>query len=136
MLTQTSPFTALGGAKYLSLTTFRKSGDPVATPVWFAEAGGRLYIFTFPGAGKVKRINHTTRATFAPCTVGGQVTGPINEATARIVSDEQEQRLSLTELARKYGLVWRVYHMLMGLARMLRRQPKAERVYLAIEAAL
>jgi PPOX class probable F420-dependent enzyme len=131
----TSPLHAIAGATYLSLTTYRKNGDPVATPVWFAEAGGRLYLFTFPGAGKLKRIRHTARVTFAPCKVGGQLTGPVGEATARIVTDASEQRLALAELARKYGLIWHLYHALMGLARVLRRSPKVEHIYVAIEPA-
>src|SRR5690242_12762308 len=94
MITQSPPFTTLAGAKYLSLTTFRKSGDPATTPVWFAEKDGRLYIFTFPGAGKVKRIRHTAQVRIAPCTMNGKVTGPVSDAKAHIVTDEPEKKLA------------------------------------------
>ena len=135
MLTQSSPFTALSGAKYLSLTTFRKSGDPVTTPVWFAEKDGKLYIFTFPSAGKVKRIRHTARVRIAPCTINGKATGPESEARARIVAEEEEKRLADGTLAKKYGLTWSLYNGSMGAVRVIRRRPKTERVYLVIEPA-
>lgn len=135
MITQSPPFTALAGAKYISLTTFRKSGDPVATPVWFAEKDGKLYVFTFPGAGKLKRIRHTTRVTVAPCTINGKVTGPVSEARARIITDAPEKKLADTTLAKKYGLTWRLYNGVMGAAHVIQRKPKTERAYLVIEPA-
>ncbi len=133
MITQSAPFTALAGAKYLSLTTFRKSGDPVTTPVWFAEKEGKLYVFTFPGAGKAKRIRHTARVRVAPCTVNGKATGTVSEARARIITEEQEKKLADATLAKKYGLTWRLYNGTMGAIRAIRRKPKTERVYLVIE---
>jgi predicted pyridoxine 5'-phosphate oxidase superfamily flavin-nucleotide-binding protein len=46
----------LGSATYLSLTTFRRDGTPVATPVWASQDGDRLYVWTEADAGKVKRV--------------------------------------------------------------------------------
>lgn len=135
MQTQTTDFTQLRGASYISLTTFRKSGEPVATPVWFAQDGDVLYLFTFPSAGKVKRIRHTARVTVAPCTLNGNVTGPAIEARARILTDESAMAHADQTLARKYGLIWRIYHFSMGTMRALRRKPKSARVYVAIEPA-
>ena len=60
---ESHPFTALANAQYINLTTFRKSGVAVATPVWFAEHAGTLYVETTASTGKVKRIRHTSRAT-------------------------------------------------------------------------
>ncbi len=64
-----APFEALRGHGFMQLTTFRKSGDAVATVVWFAEDGGRLYITTASNSGKVKRLRHTPRARVAPRSV-------------------------------------------------------------------
>jgi PPOX class probable F420-dependent enzyme len=128
-------FTELRRAKYMSLTTFRKNGEPVVTPVWFAEDAGSLYLFTFPEAGKVKRIRHTARVTVAPCTLNGKVTGPTIEAQARILTDEPAKEHADQTLARKYGLTWRIYNAATGAMRALRRKPKSERVYVAIEPA-
>lgn len=132
---QALAFTELCRANYMSLTTFRKNGDPVATPVWFAEDAGNLYLFTFPGAGKLKRIRHTARVTVAPCTLNGKVTGPTIEAQARILTDEQAKAHADQTLAKKYGLTWRIYNAATGTIRALRRKPKSERVYIAIALA-
>lgn len=132
---QAQAFTDLRRANYISLTTFRKSGEPVATPVWFAEEAGILYLFTFPSAGKLKRIRHTARVTVAPCTLNGKVTGPAVEAQARILTDEQAEACADKTLARKYGLTWRIYHAVMGTMRVLRRKPKSVRVYVALAPA-
>jgi uncharacterized protein len=71
--------------KYVSLKTFRKSGIGVATPVWFGEDGGKLYVMTRSDMGKTKRIRHNPNVTVAPCTMRGEVTGPEFSATARIL---------------------------------------------------
>jgi len=42
----------LQNQKYISLTTYRKTGAAVRTPVWFAEENGKLYIFTNPPRAK------------------------------------------------------------------------------------
>lgn len=132
MQTQTTDFTQLRGANYISLTTFRKTGEPVSTPVWFAQEDELLYLFTFPSAGKLKRIRHTARVRIAPCTLNGTVTGPTSEAKARIVTDAQEMALADKTLAKKYGMTWRIYHAAMSALGVLRRRPRSERVYVAI----
>ena len=76
------------GQKYISLTTFRKSGAGVATPVWFGEDNDKLYVMTRSDSGKYKRIRNNPRVTVAPCTIRGKVIGPQFEATARIVPTE------------------------------------------------
>ncbi len=92
------------GQKYLSLTTFRKTGIPVRTPVWFAESAGKLYLFTNPKSGKVKRIRNNPQVRIAPCTMRGRVTGPEFDASARVLpSSEAEHGLSL--LKSKYWLM-------------------------------
>src|SRR5215472_5326665 len=132
MQSQTAVFTQLRGAQYISLTTFRKSGEPVSTPVWFAQKNEALYLYTFPSAGKLKRIRHTAQVRIAPCTLNGKVTGPTSEAKARVVTDAQEKTLADQTLARKYGMTWRIYHAAMDALRVLRRRPKSERMYVAI----
>src|SRR2546428_10696923 len=61
--------------RYMALSTFRRSGAEVATPVWFAEAGGRLYVFTAGDSGKGKRLRHSSRARVAPSDARGRVQG-------------------------------------------------------------
>ncbi|MFT5483196.1 MAG: PPOX class probable F420-dependent enzyme [Halieaceae bacterium] len=94
--------TSLARANYLSLATFRKSGEVVATPVWFAEEDGVYYAFSAEDAGKMKRLRNSTKSRVAPCSVSGAIKGEWIETTARVLSAEQEQ-IALDALRRKYG---------------------------------
>src|ERR1022692_4291673 len=78
--------------KYLSLATFRKSGVPVYTPIWFAEENGRLYFMTSSKLGKYKRIRNNPKVTIASCTMRGKIIGPEFPATVRILRPEEVQR--------------------------------------------
>ena len=120
-------------AKYISLTTFRLTGAPVVTPVWFAlDADGTIYVESAANAGKVKRIRHTPRVTVATCTINGKLTGPTIESTAHVLTDEQERAYAVASIARKYGLPRRLYYSLLDYARVVRRKPKDRGDYLAI----
>ena len=135
MITQAQAFTSLRSVKYINLTTFRKSGAAVATPLWFAEHQGVLYTQTFPTAGKLRRIRHTARVTVASCTFNGKALGPEIEGRARIITDEQEILLAEVSLALKYGLTRRIYRGALSIYSRLRRQAPEGRTYIAIEPA-
>jgi hypothetical protein len=89
--------------KYISLTTFRKSGAKVATPVWFGEDGDKLYVMTLSKMGKTKRIRNNPQVTVAPCTMRGKLAGPEIAATARILPPEEHSHARQT-INRKYLL--------------------------------
>jgi uncharacterized protein len=91
------------GQKYVSLTTFRKSGVGVATPVWFGEEGGKLYVMTRSDMGKMKRIRNNPQVRVAPCTIRGKVTGPEFAAQARILPTEEQAHARQT-INRKYWM--------------------------------
>jgi uncharacterized protein len=91
------------GQKYISLTTFRKSGAGIPTPVWFGEDDGRLYVMTRSDMGKSKRIRNNSHVRVAPCTIRGKVTGPEFSATARILPPEEQARARQT-INRKYWM--------------------------------
>jgi PPOX class probable F420-dependent enzyme len=76
------------GQKYISLTTFRKNGAAVRTPVWFGEDDGRVYVMTRSDSGKLKRIHKNPQVRIAPCTARGKITGPEFVAQARILPPE------------------------------------------------
>src|SRR6202166_2150220 len=102
---------AIRGQKYISLTSFRKNGETVATPVWFGEDGDKLYVMTRSDLGKTKRIRNNAQVRVAPCSVRGKVTGPQFAATARILSP-QEHPQARQAIRRKYWmarlpLIWR-----------------------------
>lgn len=96
-------FPNLTGHQFMSLTTFRKSGEPVATPVWFAQAGDRLYVVSLSTAYKLKRIAHNPAVIVAPCTMNGRVLGDSASGTARILS-EAEGKIADAALQKKYGI--------------------------------
>lgn len=96
-------FANLEGHQYINLTTFRKSGIPVATPVWFSLGDGKLYVFTAATAGKVKRIRNNSRGLqLAPCTFSGKPLGPSTDAVARILPDGEETA-ARSALRERYG---------------------------------
>src|SRR5438067_1675233 len=69
-------FDALRGHKYCLLVTYKRSGDPIPTPVWFGLGDdGRLYVRTETAAAKVKRISHDARVRVAPANVRGKPVG-------------------------------------------------------------
>lgn len=123
---------ALEREKQVSLVTYRRLGEAVATPVWFALDGDRLYVETGRGTGKLKRIRHTAQVTVAPCTFGGTVTGPVIAGTARLVADEGEREHARQLMARKYGLVRWLNYAAADVLRVLRRRPKGRLEYIAI----
>lgn len=73
------------GQKYISITTFRKTGAAVPTPIWFAEENGKLYFMSRSDSGKAKRLRNNPQVRIAPCTIRGKVTGAEFAATARIL---------------------------------------------------
>ena len=87
-------FAAFRDHKYLNLETFKKSGEGIRTPVWFAADpssdlagdGALLYIYTIGNTGKVKRIRNNGHVKVAPCTVKGVLLGEFVDAKAEIVT--------------------------------------------------
>lgn len=105
----TAPANATGASgpvaatPYTLVTTFRRDGTPVATPVWAAERDGRLYIRAERQCGKVKRLRRDPRALVAPCTSRGAPLAPSTPATGRVLSPQDEPAAEQT-LAQRYGL--------------------------------
>ncbi|MEU8655416.1 PPOX class F420-dependent oxidoreductase [Actinoplanes philippinensis] len=97
----------LGSEKYILLTTFRRDGRAVATPLWVVPDGSGLAFWTVAGSGKLKRIRNSGRVTVAPCDMRGTPTGEAIEATARI--GDHADRLRVGEgIKKKYGMVGRL----------------------------
>jgi len=105
---------ALDDAKYLLLTTFKRDGTAVATPVWVvALDGGRVGFWTSSGSGKAKRLGHTSRVTVQPCNARGAVmsgSAPA-DATAELVSDARYDEIRQKVVA-KYGFQTKITKLL------------------------
>ena len=124
----------LGSEPFVSITTLRRDGTPVATPVWVVTAAGRLYVWTGSQTGKVKRIRNNPAVMLAPCSRRGTVTGPAVPAQAVIVP--VGERLEIWRLFRaKYGLELRAIvaaERLLGLLRLGGSRRHGERIYLEL----
>jgi len=96
---------ALAGETYVLLTTTRRNGVEVGTPVWVARHDDALLVTTGAEAGKVKRVRHTPRVTLQACDMRGRPTegSPIIEAIASVHDDEQSTAHIEAALSAKYG---------------------------------
>ena len=118
--------------KYLSLTSFRRDGTGVATPVWFVEADGRLLVETDASSHKVRRIRRDPRVTIAPCTATGRLRGTPVPAWAELLPDAEICRVDQL-IARKYRVDLLFIKPIRGLqAALHRRRPRRTPVILEI----
>lgn len=97
----------LASGKYLSLTTFRKDGTPVATPVWVARDGHELVVITDATSGKAKRIRNNSTVQLAPCDMRGRITGEVTGGTA-CLTDSTGTTYIAKQIQRKYGLAYSI----------------------------
>jgi uncharacterized protein len=117
-------FDALNNHSYISLTTFKKSGDAVPTPVWFVRDGDKLYVTTIIDTGKAKRIRNNKMVTIAPCDMRGNVKGDKMNANA-VILPEADFKHANDLLNKKYGLFKRVFDFF---------QRNKQHIYIAITA--
>ena len=113
-MASSNPFDALAGGLYVRLTTFRKSGAAVPTPVWFARVGENLYVVTGRNTGKAKRIRDNPAVTLAPSDFRGRPKGPDLRAVAGL-TDEKRGGPADRALRGKYGWQYRVFELVEGL---------------------
>ncbi|MBO0874178.1 MAG: PPOX class F420-dependent oxidoreductase [Pseudonocardia sp.] len=97
----------LTAGSYLLVTTFRRDGRAVPTPVWAARDGDGLVIWSAADAGKVKRIRREGSVRLAPCTARGKPTGTEVAGHARLL-DAEESRRARRLIAARYGVVGRL----------------------------
>jgi hypothetical protein len=103
--------------KYVLLTTYRRDGTLVGTPVNIAVEGDRAFVRTWDTAWKVKRIRNNSEVEVAPSTLRGKPTGPAIRAHARIL-DGDESAYAGRAIARKHRIL---HGLLVPLVHRLRR---------------
>jgi uncharacterized protein len=128
-----SAFAALGDEQFLSLTTFRKSGERVSTAVWIGRDGDALIVTTPEASGKVKRLRNSPRVELRPCNRMGRVKDGVEPVAgvAEVLTDEGSRERLTGIIRRKYGLEYRV---VMGIERLI-KSGQEERVILRITRA-
>ncbi len=125
-----SEFERLAAEKYVVLTTFRKNGTPVPTPVWAAGDGGELVLWSERKAGKVKRIRNSGRVEVQACDLRGENThGDVVAGEARLLDHDRTEQVRKA-IARKYGVTGRVTMFFSKL-----RGPKDRTVGIAVRLA-
>ncbi|MFK0216171.1 PPOX class F420-dependent oxidoreductase [Streptomyces sp. NPDC090298] len=90
-------------SRYISLTTFRKNGTGVPTPVWHAVEGDQLFVLSRDDAWKIKRLRNDPRVEVAVCDLRGNVAEGAERyaGTGRLVEGEELARIRRM-LYRKY----------------------------------
>lgn len=98
----------LGSEKYVVLTTFRRNGNSVATPIWLAQSGDELVMWTERNSGKVKRIRATGTVTVQACDARGRKThGVAVNGVGRVADDVQTDEIREL-IKKKYGIIGRL----------------------------
>lgn len=122
----------LADAAYVSLTTFRRSGVPVSSPVWVAPAAdgsGHLVVITVDATGKVKRLRHTSRVELRACDVRGRIKEGARTYRGEgvVVRAPEEVRAVRAAVVAKYGWPARVSGLVDVVTSLvgIRRQPRA-----------
>jgi len=95
----------LSGHAYINLETYRRNGQPVATPVWFTidDDNKMIYIVTRTETGKVNRLRNNSKVRIVPCGMRGQPNGEWLNGKATFATAEQLE-IALKQRNKKYGL--------------------------------
>ena len=115
-------------SNYFSFATLKKSGEYVATPVWFAPHEGSYYLFSARDAGKIKRLRNFTQCRVATCTASGTVTGEWLDARAQLLEQPEDRIVALAALRQKYGWQMKITDCLSNLSGKMTR-----RIYIRVD---
>ena len=100
--------------QYINLESQRRNGEAIATPVWFVEHEGALYVRTAANSWKIKRIRNNPKVRIAPCRGDGKLTGDWVTATASEISDSAQLANTNQLLDKKYGLMKKIFELMAG----------------------
>jgi PPOX class probable F420-dependent enzyme len=95
---------------YINLETYRKNGQAVQTPVWFAIDGSIIYVRTDTNSGKIKRARNNPHVRITPSNARGQPKGEWIDGEIKIASTSESERANQL-LRQKYGLQGKIIRM-------------------------
>jgi PPOX class probable F420-dependent enzyme len=122
----------LANERYISLTTYKRDGTPVATPVWVvSDDGKRLLVWTGADTWKAKRLRRDPRVLVAASDARGNVKGETAPGNARFL-DAAEGQVVARLLRKKYGWQKRALDAFNSLVRKLGRRAPAQAAYIEI----
>ncbi len=100
-------FNNILNSRTVNLTTFRKSGIAVHTPVWIVKDGNIGYIRTYKTSGKIKRLKNNHKAFIATCTNSGKITGDKIEVKAEVLELDREEYYKISnKIKKKYNIIY------------------------------
>jgi uncharacterized protein len=129
-----TPLLPLADARFVSLTTFRRSGSAVSTPVWVGRDGAALVVLTPSGSGKVTRLRADPRVEIRPCGRFGRVADGVRPlvGTAELREDSPTVERARAIIRRTYPVESRLVLGIERLVERLRGRPRRERLALHI----
>jgi PPOX class probable F420-dependent enzyme len=119
----TDAVSALADEKFVSLTTFKKDGGAVASPMWIGRDGDHLFFWTPADSWKAKRARNNPDVIMAPCSRRGNVrAGAVQvHGVAEVVADPATVERLAGVIRRKYGVE---FHIVIFIERLLARGRK------------
>jgi len=111
---------ALFPGRYLSVTSFKRDGTGVATPVWFVSDGSRLFALTDLHSAKVRRLRHNPQALVAPCSANGKLRRQPLPARVELLTAIPELERVQKLLGERYKISYRVVMLIRRIGRRLR----------------
>ena len=95
---------------YINLSTRKRDGSFVNTPVWFAQEGdtNNYYVYSLNNVGKVKRIRNYPEVKVGICTYSGKPKGSWSYAVADLVDEPENTKVAYSVLRKKYGIKFRI----------------------------
>jgi PPOX class probable F420-dependent enzyme len=114
---------ALSRGRFLSVTSFKRDGSGIATPLWAVSDGERLFALTDLHSAKVKRIRRNPRVLVASCRVYGKLRREPVPATAEVLTETVALERVRNLLLEQYSVSYRLVMVFYRLGRLLRRQP-------------
>jgi PPOX class probable F420-dependent enzyme len=113
-MNQLASYTTLDGNSYIALTTYRKNGTPVMTPVWFVQRDEKLFVWTAGDSGKAKRLKNNPHVQLVPSNHSGKPLGAVQCGLAHFAEQCEYSTLEKAFKA-KYGwlvnffaLIWKI----------------------------
>ena len=118
--------TRISGEKYISLVTFRSTGEGVPTAVWFAEFGdatNTYCVITEANAGKVKRICQNPKIEIQVCDIKGNVAAGTKTyfGIARLALGSEAVAVRKV-IAKRYGITYKIFSIYNAIGSLLKRR--------------
>jgi uncharacterized protein len=109
--------------RYLSVTSFKRDGTAVATPMWFVSDGSQLFALTDLHSAKIRRIRRNPTVLIAPCRARGQPSREPVPAHAQVLTDTPDLKRVTKLLRKRYKISYRLVMLIYRLGRRLRGKP-------------